>query len=345
MLGRSRVEAAFFAALAAGAVSLAAVRANAQSGTEESLADTLYRQARELSAAGNFAEACPKFAESYRLDPGTGTLLNLASCHESLGMLATAWVEFNDALVQSRRDRRQSRIDYAEEHIDELTPKLSRLTVTLAASADQDGLELSMDGVVVGVAALGVPTPLDPGPHTIEAKAPGKKPWSATVTIGAVSDQQTLVIPALEALPPAPVAAPPPVVAPAPSPPPLAPAAPPADLARERPVPTSVYVAGGATIALALAASITGGVYLDHRSTYDATGRNDADRAAAKSDHDSLVTLGVVNLVLWIAAAGGAGATTYLYVTRPEVPAAHTGLTLTPWASANGAGLYAGGTL
>src|SRR6201999_156717 len=109
------------------------------------------------------AEACPKFAESYRLDPGTGTLLNLASCHESLGKLATAWVEYNEALVQSRRDRRQSRIDFAEQHIDALAPKLSRLTVTLASDADRDGLELKIDGVGVGVAALGAPTPLDPG--------------------------------------------------------------------------------------------------------------------------------------------------------------------------------------
>ncbi len=343
MLRRSRSQSWFAGALVGGAVSLASSFALAQSGTEVSLADTLYRQARVLSAAGKFAEACPKFAESYRLDPGTGTLLNLASCHESLGKLATAWVEYQEALVQSRRDRRQSRIDFAEQHIAELTPKLSRLTVTLASDADRNGLELKIDDVAVGVAALGAATPLDPGAHAVEATAPGKKPWSGSVTIGAVADQRTLVIPALEALPAPAVAAPP--VAPTPALSPLVPAAPHADVATERPIPPSVYIAGGTTVALALAASITGGVYLEQRSTYDTTGRNNADRAAATSDHDSLVTLGVVNLALWIATAAGAGATTYFYVTRPTRPKTTVGFTLAPWATTNGAGLVARGAL
>jgi hypothetical protein len=343
MLRSTRSQSGLVAVLVSGAVTLASPLSVAQSGTEVSLADTLYRQARELSAAGKFAEACPKFAESYRLDPGTGTLLNLASCHESLGKLATAWVEYQEALVQSRRDRRQSRVDFADEHIAELTPKLSRLTVTLASDADRDGLELKIDDVAVGVAALGAPTPLDPGAHAVEATAPGKKPWSGSVTIGAVADQQTLVIPALEALPAPPLAlAPSPATTPSS---PLAPAAPPADVVTERPIPPAVYIAGGTTLALAIAASVTGGVYLDQRGTYDTTGRYNADRAAATSDHDSLVTLGVVNLALWIATAGGAGVTTYFYVTRPARPKPAVGFTLTPWATRDGAGLVARGAL
>ncbi len=350
------------AALLLTAVTFATPRlALAQSATEVALAETLYRQGRKLAAAGKFAEACPKFAESYRLDPGTGTLLNLASCNESLGKVATAWLEYNEALVQSRRDRMQSRIDYAEEHIAALAPKLSRLTITLASDADRAGLELRIDGVLVGVEALGAATPLDPGTHTIAVKATDKKPWSSSVEIGAVADQQTLVIPALEPLPAA--APPPPVVTPVVVNPG---ATPPHDVAKERPIPTSVYVAGGVTLGLAVAAGVTGGVYLHKESSYSDTGRFNADQEQAQADHDSVVTLGVVNLALWIAAAGGAGVTTYLYVTRPEqAPRAHgenapfiadTHATLpkasaTPritwsgWANATGGGIVAGGRL
>jgi len=350
-------------ALLFAALTFAAPRsALAQSATEVALAETLYRQGRALAAAGKFVEACPKFAESYRLDPGTGTLLNLASCHESLGKVATAWLEYNEALVQSRRDRMQRRIDYAEEHIAALTPKLSRLTITLASDADRPRLELRIDGVLVGVEALGAATPLDPGTHTIAVKATDKKPWSSSVEIGAVADQQTLVIPALEALPatppPLPVAVAPVAVNPS--------EAPPHDTARQRPIPTSVYVAGGVTLGLAVAAGVTGGVYLHKQSTYNDTGRHNADRNQAQADHDSVVTLGVVNLVLWIAAAGGAGVTTYLYVTRPEhaehanresaPPGAAKRATLprasaTPritwsgWANATGGGIVAEGRL
>jgi hypothetical protein len=333
-------------ATCAGAVALFAPLAAAQTATEVSLADTLYRQARELSAANNFAEACPKFAESYRLDPATGTLLNLASCHESQGKLATAWLEYSDALAVSRRDHRQSRVKFAEERIAAIEPKLSRLTLTLAPDADGTGLELALDGVQIGRAALGVPTPVDPGTHVVEAKARGKKSWQGSVEIGAAADAQTVTIPALESEPV--VVPPPPVITPAPAPvvAPVAPVAPPPprDVAVERPIPISVYVTGGATLALAIAASVTGGIYLDKKSSYDSGGRTNANQSAAQSDHDSLQTLGVANLVLWIGAAAGAGVTGYLYATRPEERASHAvTVHASGWASRDGLGLGAVG--
>ena len=308
---RSAICSAAWLALASAGV-LVAPHARAQSATEVSLAETLYRQARELGAAGNYAEACPKFAESYRLDPATGTLLNLASCHESQGKIATAWLEYSDALAISRRDHRQSRVKFAEERISLIEPKLSRLTLVLAPGVDGSALELSLDGGQIGPAALGVPTPVDPGKHVVEAKAPGKKPWTGSVDIGETADAQTVTIPALENEPIAvPVAVAPP---PAPVAVPLAPAVAPAparDVATARPVPVSVYVAGGATVALAVAASVTGGVYLDRRASYQSSGR-------AEGEHDSIRTLGIVNLALWLGAGGGAVITGYLYAMRPE---------------------------
>jgi hypothetical protein len=323
-----------------GVLVLLAAGASAQSATEVSLAETLYRQARELSAAANYAEACPKFAESYRLDPATGTLLNLASCHEAQGKIASAWLEFSDALIQSRRDHRQNRIKFAEERLDALEPKLSRLTLVLAPEVNEPELTLTLDGVGIGRAALGVPTPVDPGKHWVEAKAPGKKAWSANVEIGAVADTQTVTIPALEAAP-APAVTTAPVIAAAAlpaAPPPLV--APPRDVAVERPLPTSVYVAGGATVALAVAATITSVVYLDQRATYQDTGRHAPD---ADSQHDSLQTLGIVNLALWLGTAGGAALTGYFYFTRPEARAASHAPRFSGFASRDAVGLSATG--
>ena len=49
------------------------------------MAESLFREGKRLSSEKKFSEACPKFEESYRLDPGLGTLLNLATCHLSFG--------------------------------------------------------------------------------------------------------------------------------------------------------------------------------------------------------------------------------------------------------------------
>src|SRR5215207_6184074 len=172
------------AALALSLALLAGAPASfAQSETKTAVAEALYRQARELMAAGNYEAACPKLAESQRLDPATGTLLNLAACHEKQGKLATAWIEYSDALVAARRDGREDRVEYDRQRAAELEPRLSRLTLVLAADADEPGLTLELDGSSIGRAVLGAATPVDPGPHLVRVSAPGKKPWEQSVQI------------------------------------------------------------------------------------------------------------------------------------------------------------------
>src|SRR5882724_6129625 len=61
-------------------------------------AQALYDDARQLVATGNFEQACPKFKASYELDPGGGTLLNLADCYEHQGKTAQAYATYKDAL-------------------------------------------------------------------------------------------------------------------------------------------------------------------------------------------------------------------------------------------------------
>ena len=53
-------------------------------------AEKLFQEGRRLMANGSIEEACAKFTESQRLDPSSGTLINLAACHAELGMTASA---------------------------------------------------------------------------------------------------------------------------------------------------------------------------------------------------------------------------------------------------------------
>src|SRR6188768_3684544 len=69
----------------------------------------LYDAAEALAKAGRLAEACPKYGESYRLDPQLGALLHYADCRERNGELASAYAAFRDAAeiaAQKNDDRK-----------------------------------------------------------------------------------------------------------------------------------------------------------------------------------------------------------------------------------------------
>src|SRR5512145_2755140 len=76
--------------------------AHGQAGSDRVTARSLFDEARALVAAGKVADACPKFEESQRLDPGPGTLFNLADCYERSGRTATAWLTFLDVATAMR---------------------------------------------------------------------------------------------------------------------------------------------------------------------------------------------------------------------------------------------------
>src|SRR4051794_23940777 len=90
---RAPTLATFFVAMAAAPLA----RANDVADAED-----LFRRAKSLMASKHYSEACPLFKESYRLDPGMGTRLNLALCYEANGQIALAWGEFRAVEQQAR---------------------------------------------------------------------------------------------------------------------------------------------------------------------------------------------------------------------------------------------------
>jgi hypothetical protein len=166
-------------------------------GSDRAVAEELFRQGQSLMQAQRFAEACPKLAESQRLDPGTGTLLNLGVCHEREGKLASAWAEYNDVLTLAQRDGREDRVAYAKERIAAVEPRLSRLKIELSPGSDVPALEVKLDGNVVGRPTLGVAIPVDPGTHRVAASASGKRPWETSVTVPTGPVEIVVALPAL----------------------------------------------------------------------------------------------------------------------------------------------------
>lgn len=188
----------------AGMVAFSRTTFAAPSDADRALATELFEEARALMAQQKYAEACPKFAESQRLDPGGGTLLNLALCHEQDGKTATAWAELHEALALAERAAFEERIQIAREHIAALEPKLSRITIVVPAEVAQPNLTVRRDGTELPRAAWGTSMPVDPGEHRIEISAPGYKPWSTTVEIGAAPDVRQVVVPPLKKTAPKP---------------------------------------------------------------------------------------------------------------------------------------------
>jgi hypothetical protein len=188
---------------------------------------------------------------------------------------------------------------------------------------------------VLGRAVVGAPMPIDPGNHVVRATAPGKKPWQQTVVIAAVADQKTLTIPLLEDAPAEPVVA----AQAAPAPAPLSTPQQQYDQLGSRPVPTSVYLVGGVTLALGVAAGVTGVTYLKKKDDYE-DGVPDGPSSELSDSEKTAQTIGYVNLGLWAATAVGAGVTTYLYLTRPERASSAR---LSPWATHDAAGLSVSG--
>jgi len=177
--------------------------AGATSAEDRAVADALFRDAKGLMNKKEYAEACRKLEESQRLDPRDGTLLNLAVCHEKEGKLATAWMEFQEALAAARAAKRWDRINLASRMVKELQDKVPHLTIEVSPGADTEGFALSRNGANIAAPAWGTPVPVDPGDHELEASAPGMVGWKSTVTLD-VGEDKTVVVPVLEAIPPPP---------------------------------------------------------------------------------------------------------------------------------------------
>jgi hypothetical protein len=131
---------------------------------DSAAAEALYRAAKELAKKGDWAKACPQFAESQRLDPAPGTLMNLADCEEHEGRLARAWGHFIEVEPQFKSG--DSRRTYAHDRAAALEKRVPRLIVRLDSAAPPTAIVLR-DDEELKRAALGVPLPVDPGAHVV----------------------------------------------------------------------------------------------------------------------------------------------------------------------------------
>jgi hypothetical protein len=303
-------------------------------------ADALFREARGLLQAKNYEAACPKLAESYRLDPVPGTLFNLADCEEKQGRIASSllrWQSLVDLLTVSKR-LTDPRLPAARKKVEGLGARVPKLTLRLRPT--KLDVVVFRDGIELRGAGLEAALPVDPGEHSVLVRAPYRHDRSYKITLqegesrelelepgepdGTEPRPLALPVPTASA---APSASSPPVAS-APEPPPPSPPLVPASGGWQRP---AGLVVGGVGLASLIGAGVTGVMMMGHRQTVD----EDCNRAArtcstqrGQDAADAGKALAPVNLALWILGAAGVGAGAYLYLTAPPPGGIQTGLSL-----------------
>lgn len=183
-------------------VAVIATRTSARAQSSTAQAEVLFRQGKDLIAHGKIAEACAAFDASQKLDPTIATLLNQAACREKNGQLATAWGLFLDAERQARpaTDQATQQLhQVATDHAAKLEPRLSTLTINVAAENRVGGLEILRNNEPVDPGAWNKALPVDGGSYKITARAPGNADWSSTITVGVEHDAKTIETPKLKA--------------------------------------------------------------------------------------------------------------------------------------------------
>jgi hypothetical protein len=294
-----------------------ASNAHADAPTDQAVAQALFDQARELMQKKQYAQACSLLEKSEALDPGGGTLLNLAACYEGKGALAQAYATYQEVLSESHRENRPDRADSATRRLEAIAPRIPHLLIKLPDHASDPSVVLQLDELIMGSTLIGVATPVDPGTHHVRVSRMGDKPWTwdGNIAEGETRELSPVLVP-LDALPP------PIVVAPCDngpcekkSEPVAAPPTAPTERQTTR-IATASWVLGGVAVASTATSIITGILALDAQSSWksqcipdrsycadpNAAG-SDASRAKAfawTSTITAVVTVGaLVGAILW----------------------------------------------
>jgi hypothetical protein len=317
MMRRVLVAAYFrWAALSAPllAVALCPRSAFAQDKKELSKARAQFQRAIELEQAGNYTQALESFRDVGQVRMTPQVRFHIASCEEKLGRLVTALGGYELALADAETvgDDFKNEVDAAVTRLRASIPKL-----VIQRGTGAEAAEIELDGVALGASSVGVPVPLDPGPHSINAKAPGSQPFSQTVTI-AENEEKSVDV---ELTP-----EPQPEVAPA-----VGASGPPAEAVKKNPrlIP---YVIGGVGVASLIGSGILFG--LRQGSLSDLEDKCGPDRkscpSSARGEYDNLKLYNTTaQIALGVGVVGVGTAVTLIVLQRKQNPAT-TGFLFTP---------------
>ena len=188
---RGGVRPGLFAVVAALGLSFT----NAAWANDIALAEKFFKDGLKAMEANDYVTACKAFAGSNEADPSPGTLINLGTCQERQGKIASAWGSYNTAAGMADQRGQTARAQTARDAAAKIEPQLHKLVISLKVVPDE--VVVLRNGVAVPKLALGAEIPVDPGEHVIEVTAKGKKKWLGRIVARPGAGVDRLEIPAL----------------------------------------------------------------------------------------------------------------------------------------------------
>ena len=147
---------------------------------ELSKARAKFQQAVELEEAGNYVTALTIYRDVGQVRMTPQVRFHIAVCEEKLGRFVAALGGYELALTGAEAVGPEFQKE-AEDRADAVRVRIPKLVISRGKGAHAATIEL--DGVALGASSIDVEVPLDPGPHTIQAKAPGYEQYVSTIDV------------------------------------------------------------------------------------------------------------------------------------------------------------------
>jgi hypothetical protein len=155
-------------------------RAEGPTAAELRKARSQFQRGIELEQASNWSDAIQQFREVGAVRMTPQVRFHIAYCEEGLGRLVTALGGYELALAEAEQVGTDFKAE-VQTAIDGLRARIPKLVIERGTGADAALVQL--DGVDIGASSVGVEVPLDPGPHSVTAAAPGYLHFSATAEL------------------------------------------------------------------------------------------------------------------------------------------------------------------
>jgi hypothetical protein len=143
---------------------------------------TIFQDALQLEAGGNYAGALAKFQEVAVIKRTPNVLFHIAFCQEKLGRLVAAVGGYKITILEGANDPKSEKaVQAAQDALATLEKRIPSLTITRGKGSAR--AKITLDGTELGAASLGTPQQVDPGSHAVEATLQGKIPFKVEVNL------------------------------------------------------------------------------------------------------------------------------------------------------------------